>query len=202
MKCVKMHCSLPHNPYCCSLPSPVCLLRLLICTCINSSPIACPQSSVLCWCLLCFFILFWLYLSGFFFSWFCVHLISVLFIMLKQNQNFTCVDVFRKILPPPFVTDRVPTWGSAARGRVKKWGPPPALPPPGGGKDHLLFLIFTKSAAPGHCPPLSGPWLQSTVGSVCCVFLEGCRFIIPFLNISWNFLGRVFSMSDCSPKTK
>jgi len=27
---------------------------LLICTCINSSPIACPSSSVLCWCPLCF----------------------------------------------------------------------------------------------------------------------------------------------------
>jgi len=51
--CVKMHCSRPHNPYCCSRPSPMCLLHLLICTCINSSPIACPPSSVLCWCLLC-----------------------------------------------------------------------------------------------------------------------------------------------------
>jgi len=50
--CVKMHCSLPHNhPYCCSLLSRVCLLCLLICTCINSSPIACPPSSVVCWCL-------------------------------------------------------------------------------------------------------------------------------------------------------
>jgi len=24
-------------------------------------------------------------------------------------------------------------------------------------KDHFLFLLFTKRAAPGHCPPLSGP---------------------------------------------
>jgi len=30
--CVKMYCYLSHNPYCCSLPSPVCLLHLLICT--------------------------------------------------------------------------------------------------------------------------------------------------------------------------
>jgi len=58
MKCVKMHCFLPHNPYCCSLPSPVCLLYLPICTCINSSPITCPPSSVLCWCLLCFLFYF------------------------------------------------------------------------------------------------------------------------------------------------
>jgi len=31
-------------------------------------------------------------------------------------------------------------------------------------KGHLLFLLFTKSAAPGHCPPapppLSGPWMR------------------------------------------
>jgi len=34
---VLMHCSLPHNPYCCSLPSPMCMLHLLICTYLNSS---------------------------------------------------------------------------------------------------------------------------------------------------------------------
>jgi len=53
MKCVKKHCCLPHNPHCYSLSSPVCLLHLFICTCINSSPIACPPSSMLCWCQLC-----------------------------------------------------------------------------------------------------------------------------------------------------
>ena len=37
----------------CSLPSPsMCLLQLPICTCLNSPPIACPPSSVLCWCIL------------------------------------------------------------------------------------------------------------------------------------------------------
>jgi len=41
--CFQLHCSLPHNPYCCSLPLPyVCSLQLPICTCLNSSPIACP----------------------------------------------------------------------------------------------------------------------------------------------------------------
>jgi len=53
--CNKMPCPLPHNHYCCSLPSPVCLPHLLICTCLISSSITCPPSSVLCWCLLCFF---------------------------------------------------------------------------------------------------------------------------------------------------
>jgi len=51
----KIPCPLPHNHFCCSLPSPVCLPHLLICTCLISLPIACPPSSVLCWCLLCFF---------------------------------------------------------------------------------------------------------------------------------------------------
>jgi len=55
MKCVLMHCSMPHHPYCCLLPSSMCLLYLLICTCINSSPNACPPSSVLHWCLLCMY---------------------------------------------------------------------------------------------------------------------------------------------------
>ena len=59
--CIKMPSALPHNHYCCSLPLPVCLPHLLICTCLNSSPIAnaCSPSSVLCWCLLCCF--FYLY---------------------------------------------------------------------------------------------------------------------------------------------
>ena len=61
MKCIKLSCSLPHNHYCCSLPSPVCLPHLLICTCFISSPIACPPSSVLCWCLSCFFCCFFLF---------------------------------------------------------------------------------------------------------------------------------------------
>ena len=76
--CVKMYGYLPHNPYCCSLPSPVCLLHLLICTCLNSSPIACPPFSVLCWCLLCFFILFLFYtllLCGCFFIFLIVNVI-------------------------------------------------------------------------------------------------------------------------------
>ena len=54
--CTKMPCPLPHNHYCCLLSSPICLPHLLICTCLISSPIACPPSSVLCCCLLRFFI--------------------------------------------------------------------------------------------------------------------------------------------------
>ena len=56
--CTKMPCRLPHNHYCCLLSSHICLPHLLICTCLISSRIACPPSSVLCWCLLrCFLFL-------------------------------------------------------------------------------------------------------------------------------------------------
>ena len=57
--CTTMPCPLPHNHYCWLLSSPMCLPHLLICTCHISSPIACPPSSVLCWCLLRFFLYFW-----------------------------------------------------------------------------------------------------------------------------------------------
>jgi len=64
MKCTKMPCPLPHNHYCCLLPSPICLPHLLICTCLISSPTACPQSSVLCWCFFSlYFILFLWYVT-------------------------------------------------------------------------------------------------------------------------------------------
>jgi len=66
----------------------------------------------------------------------------------------------------PSIPGRVPTWGSAAPGRVESAAPPP-LPPPGGGEDHERpFAIPSfhqkcrppKSANPGHCPSaLSGP---------------------------------------------
>ena len=36
----------------------ICLPHLLICICLISSPIACPPSSVLCWCLWRFFLFF------------------------------------------------------------------------------------------------------------------------------------------------
>ena len=69
-----MPCPLPHHHYCCSLPSPVCLPHLLICTYFISSPIACPPSSVLCWCF--FFFVFFLnfvvcYISLWFICFFC-----------------------------------------------------------------------------------------------------------------------------------
>ena len=34
-----MPCFLPHNHYCCLLPSPICLSHLFIRTCLNSSPL-------------------------------------------------------------------------------------------------------------------------------------------------------------------
>ena len=39
----------------CLFPSPMCLLQLPICTCLNSSPIACPPLSVLRWYILCIY---------------------------------------------------------------------------------------------------------------------------------------------------
>ena len=74
-------CTLPHKNYCCLLSSPVSLPHLLICTCLISSPIACPPSSVLCWCLLRFFFVFlyfW-YMLHFFVTPFwivCVHIFA------------------------------------------------------------------------------------------------------------------------------
>ena len=79
LKCLAL---LPHNHYCCLLPSPVCLPHLLICTCLISSPIVCPPSSVLCWCLLCFFC----YMLHFFVTAFwlvCVHIFSSIFIFVS-----------------------------------------------------------------------------------------------------------------------
>jgi len=43
-----LYCFLPHNIYGHLLLSPMCMPRLFICTYLNSSPIACPPSSVLC----------------------------------------------------------------------------------------------------------------------------------------------------------
>jgi len=43
--------------------SPICLPHLLICTCLISSPLGCPPSSVVCWCLLRFFIFAICYIS-------------------------------------------------------------------------------------------------------------------------------------------
>ena len=88
--CTKMPCPLPHNHYFCLLFSPICLPHLLICTCLISSPIACPPSSVLCWCLLRFFY-FW-YMLHFFVTPFwivCVHIFVWLFFFIPFH--FGCV---------------------------------------------------------------------------------------------------------------
>jgi len=47
----------------------MCMLHLLICRYPNSSPITCPPSSVLCWCLLCI--------------WFNVYVLVVLFSLMS-----------------------------------------------------------------------------------------------------------------------
>ena len=61
MKCVKMYCYLPHNPYCCLLPSPVCLLHLLICTCINQLFTLSPPICVMLMSIVSFYFIFVLY---------------------------------------------------------------------------------------------------------------------------------------------
>ena len=72
--CTKMPCSLPHNHYCCLLSSPICLPCLLICTCLISPPIACPPSSVLCWC--------------FFWNFCCASLFWVVFYLCLLHADF------------------------------------------------------------------------------------------------------------------
>ena len=88
--CTKMPCPLPHNHYCRLLSSPVCLPHLLICTCLISSPIACPPSSVLCWCLLRFFFVFFLYMLHFFVTPFwivCVYIFNAQWQSWCGTQN-------------------------------------------------------------------------------------------------------------------
>ena len=89
--CTKMPCPLPHNHYCCLFPSPICMPHLLICTCLISSPIACPPSPVLCWCISCFFIFFifaicyislWLHFGLF------VYIFSLSFLFLCHSPFF------------------------------------------------------------------------------------------------------------------
>ena len=82
--CVPIHCSQAHNPYCCSLPSPMCLHHLIICTCLNFSPIAYQQSSVLYWCLLCMYykaIVLYTFLHVLFFVLYFVNVFILMFLM-------------------------------------------------------------------------------------------------------------------------
>ena len=102
--CTKMPCPLPHNHYCCLLPSPVCLPHLLICTCLISSPIACPPLSVLCWCLLCIFaiccISLWLHFGLFLY----IFSLSFLFLFTLRSRcwppsTWLCIAVASYTLP-------------------------------------------------------------------------------------------------------
>jgi len=88
--CTKMPCPLPHNHYCCLFPSPICLSHLLICTCLISSPIACPSSSVLCWCLLRFYSCYMLHFFVTPFWLVCVHIFSLLFSLYCLVEHDIC----------------------------------------------------------------------------------------------------------------
>ena len=103
--CTKMPCPQPHNHYCCLLSSPICLPYLLICTCLISSPIACPPSSVLCWCLLrfsFFYFLFFCFMLHYFVTSFrlvCVHIFSSLLALILH----TCISCFTCHFDPAHV---------------------------------------------------------------------------------------------------
>jgi len=86
-----MPCPLPHNHYCCSLPSPVCLPHLLICTCrcLISSPIAWPPSSVLCWCFF-FFVFFLIFVICYISLWF-ICFVSFFFCWAYVKPHFRLV---------------------------------------------------------------------------------------------------------------
>jgi len=89
--CTKIPCPLPHNHYCCLLSSPICWPHLLICTCLISSPIACPpSSSVLCWCLLRFFIFAICYIS--------LWLHFGLFVYIFLSDWFLCLSIILSML--------------------------------------------------------------------------------------------------------
>jgi len=85
--CTKMPCPLPQNHYCCTLPSPVCLPHLLICTCLISSPIACQPSSVLCWC---FFLCIFSYFCDML-LFFVIHMFCIFFFWAYVKPHFRLV---------------------------------------------------------------------------------------------------------------
>ena len=85
--CTTMPCPLPHNHYCCLLPSPIsiCLPHLLICTSLISSPIACLPSGIImiiCVMLMSIAFFYFCYMLHFFVTPFwlvCVHIFSFVF---------------------------------------------------------------------------------------------------------------------------
>ena len=95
--CTKIPFPLPHNHYCCLLPSPVCLPHLLICTCLISSPIACPPLSVLCWCLLLFFFQYFWYMLHLFVTPFWI--VCVYYCMYAIIQMLI-ENIFNMLLAP------------------------------------------------------------------------------------------------------
>jgi len=102
MKCCnKMPCPLPHNHYCCLLSSPICLPHLLICICLISSPTACPPSSVLCWCLLRLFFLFFFYIFVIYAAFLCDSILDclctyfwLLLFLAAKLLSWWCLSIF------------------------------------------------------------------------------------------------------------
>ena len=112
--CTKMPCPLPHNHYCCLLPWILHLL-LLICTCLISSPIACPPSSVLSYvdvyCVL-FLFFYFCYMLHFFVTPFwlvCVHIFSFVSIFVSFFVFFQIVLLVNNLSGPFWKTNSIVT---------------------------------------------------------------------------------------------
>jgi len=99
--CTKMPCPLPHNHYCCSLPSPVCLPHLLICYVHVSSlhPYCLPTIiCVISYVDLFFFVFFLIFVICYIFLWlFICFVVCIFFFELMSNLifglffEFTCL---------------------------------------------------------------------------------------------------------------
>ena len=92
--CTKMPCPLPHNHYCCLLSLPICLPHLLICTCLISSPIACPPSSVLC----CGLFRFFCYMLHFFVTLFWLVCVHIFVWLVFVSLNYFDYDILSLVL--------------------------------------------------------------------------------------------------------
>jgi len=68
-------------------------------------------------------------------------------------------------------SSRVPTWGSAAF-------------------HHQLFILFTKSAAPGHCPPPLGPCNQALTNLFFCLSPPFSSLLFQFFCFCYVFVVR------------
>ena len=105
-----MHHSLPHNHYCCSLPSPICLLHLVICIYPNSSPIS-PLLLLYVFILFLYVMLLLLLLFYWYIAWLIAMMLMANVVMGGSTDSlmlflclciFCCYYVFNCTLLPVF----------------------------------------------------------------------------------------------------